>query len=405
MRGEEQRPLGRSDSRRLLLLGGGPAQLFVLEALAQGRIVACDVTVVAPQALQIYPGVVPAYLEGRYRLEDVTVDLRALTRKIGGQFREAAVERIDGSARRVLLDDATSLPYDIASLAVGGVPAGRDIPGAREHARFLEPIARLRELPAAIDRAAESAGPEPLQVAVVGAGVTGVEVALAVRARLDRLGASRAIISLLDSTHTVLRGRNPAAQQEAERVLRRREITLRLSTAVIEVGPSHVRVTGGRVIPADLVCWATGTDAPPVFRASGLPTDSRGYLEVAGDLTVAGCPGLFAAGDAVSLGNHLRTPGAGTQAGRQGPVLARNLEVALRTLDGARHAPAPVTRSRPPMPRSLTLLNTGDGRAIISYANCATTARWAMTLKHLIDRRFLRRFQRLAESATPHLPS
>ena len=392
---------------RLLLLGGSDPHLFVLEALAHGRIVAGDVTVVAPHALQIYSGMMPGYLEGRYALEDVTVDLRELTRRIGGQFREAAVERIDGAVRRVLLNDATSLPYDVASVAIAGVPAGADIPGARAHARFIKPVDRVRELRAALDRTVEVAGPEPLQLVVVGAGATGVEVALAVRARLDRLGADRAIISLVDSTHTVLRDRSLAAQEEAERVLRRGEITLRLSTAVEEVGPNHVRVTGGRVVPADIVIWATGTDAPPVFRASGLPTDSRGFLVVDDTLAVGGCPGLYGAGEAVSLASHPRTPKVEVYALHQGPVLANNLAMAIHaTHDGsAGRMSAPAARPYIPRPRVLSLLDTGDGRAILSYAGFATTSGWAMILKKLIDRRFLRRFQRLGAGTTAHSAS
>jgi NADH dehydrogenase FAD-containing subunit len=400
VKGEEGQPPRRSGSGRLLLLGGDHVHLFVLDALARRRIVAGDVTVVAPHALQVYSSMVPGYLVGRYTLEDVTIDLRALTRRVGGQFREAAVERLDAAVRRVLLDDATSLPYDVASVAIGAVAAGLNVPGARAHARFIETANQVRELPETLDRAAESAGPEPLQIVVVGAGPAGVEVALAVRARLDRLGANRAIISLLDSSHTVLRDRSPAAQEEAARVLRRGEITLRLSTAVEEVGPNHVRVTGGRVISADVVIWTSGIDAPPVFRASGLPTDSRGFLMVDDHLAIAGCPGLFGAGDAVSLTSHPRTPKAGVYAARQGPVLAHNLGIALGGAEADRRRGAPVARFYTPPRRSLALLNTGDGRAIFCYAKFATTAGWAMTLKHLFDRRFLRRFQRL-ETGTP----
>jgi len=135
----------------------------------------------------------------------------------------------------------------------------------------------------------------------------------------------------MDSTHTVLRDRSRAAQEEAERVLRQGEITVRLSTAVEEVGPNHVRVTGGRIIPADLVIWATGIEAPPVFRDSGLPTDSRGFLLVDDTLAVPGCPGLYGAGDAVSLASHPRaSPRVGVHALRQGRQLAHNIAVAIR---------------------------------------------------------------------------
>jgi NADH dehydrogenase FAD-containing subunit len=383
---------------RLLLLGGSPPHLAVLEALARGRLSAGEVTVVAPHALQLCPGMVAGYLSGQYEPEEMTVDLRALARRAGGQFREAAVERIDCAARRVLLDDATSLPYDVASIGLEASPAGEETPGARANARFITPLDRVAELRARLDRTADATGPEPLQVVVVSAGATGVEVALAVRNRLDRAGASRAIVSLLDSSHTALRDGSPATQEEAERVLRQGEITLRLSTGVGEVAPSHIRITGGRILPTDLVIWATGIGAPPVFRTSGLPTDARGFLVVEDTLTVAGCPSLFGAGDAVSLASHPRAPKTGVNSLRQGRLLADNLAVALR---GNPEGGTASLKRYAPHTRSVSLLDTGDGRAIFSWAGLAVTARWARRLKSLIDRRSVRRFQRLAEGAAP----
>jgi hypothetical protein len=49
-----------------------------------------------------------------------------------------------------------------------------------------------------------------------------------------------------------------------------------------------------------------------------------------------------------------------------------------------------------PQSRSLVLVNTGDGRALLSYGAVAVRARWAMNLKDWIDRRFMDRFHRLA---------
>jgi NADH dehydrogenase FAD-containing subunit len=83
-----------------------------------------------------------------------------------------------------------------------------------------------------------------------------------------------------------------------------------------------------------------------------------------------------------------RLPRAGIHAARQGPILAHNLAQALRGTGAARRYT--------PAPRALALLNTGDGRAILSYGGFATTTGWAMSLKDRIDRRFLGRFQRLS---------
>jgi NADH dehydrogenase FAD-containing subunit len=381
---------------RLLLIGGGYAHLQVLEAAAHNRIVPGAVTLVSPHPRQLYSGMVPGYLAGRYTIDEVTVDLPAVMRRIGGQFREAAVRQLDPAARTVTLHDGTTLPWDVASVAIGDLPAGAAIPGVQEHTQRVKPINRLLELGAALDAAAQAAGPEPLQIMVAGAGGSGFELALAVRARLDRLGANRAIISLVDSSHTPLRDRGLATRNDAEIALRRGEITLRLSTAVDEVGADHVRLTGGRVIPVDLVIWAVGSEGPPLFRASPLATDARGFLTVGDTLAVPGCPGLFGAGDAVSIQGSSRASPSGVSIRRQGSVLAHNLGLAITRVDALPGASLAGSYSAYlPRPQTLSLLDCSNGTAIFSYSGFVTTAAWARWLKESIDRRSIRRFQRL----------
>lgn len=373
---------------RLLLIGGGHSHLFVLEALATGRIKAAETVLVSPDARQLYSGMLPGYLGGRHTLDQLTFDLAALATAVGARYLPGKVERIDAFGRGVTLADGTTLPYDVASVGIGGVPAGLTLPGVAAHALSLRPADRAVLIGPAFERAAATAGPEPLQVAVIGAGAAGVELALATRARLDQLEATRAVITLYESSHTILRDHGTTVAERAEAVLRGRDITLRLSTRVEEVGPNHVMVTGGRVILADLVLWATGTDAPPLFRASGLPTDSRGFLSVDDALAVPGCPGLFGAGDAVTLLSAPRLPHAGVHAVRQGPVLARNIAAALEGSGGFRNFR--------PRTESLALLNTSDGQALGSWRGLALHSSAVLAVKDRIDRRFMRRFQRLA---------
>ncbi len=383
---------------RLLLIGGGHAHVFVCEAVARGRVPAAQVTLVSPHDRQVYSGMVPGLIGGRYTLEEVSFDLPVIAARCGIRFVRDSAVRLDPVARTVALASGEILPYDVVSFAIGGAPAGSDRPGVAEHAHFVKPINRVLELLPAIDHAAAARGPEPLQVLVAGAGAAGVEIALALRARLDRLGATRAVITLYDTSHTLLRDRHPAARAHAERALRRGEITLRLGTGIEEVGPSHARLSGGRVVPADLVVWTAGTRAPSLFRESGLPTDPRGFLLVEETLQASGVPEVFAAGDAATLVTAPQTPKAGVYAVRQAPVLVHNLRAALRDVARARPAGGRGNQLRPyrPQPRFLALLNTGDGRAVLSYGEVALTGRWAMRLKDWIDRGFMRRFQRLA---------
>ncbi len=373
---------------RLVLIGGGHAHLFVLEALARRRLAPAETVLVSAHPRQLYSGMLPGLVAGQYTEEQASLDLGRIAQAAGARLVVGRVARIDAFARGLTLEDGSTLPYDVASVAIGGQPAGIALPGVAEYALRLKPVERAREIGAALERAAAAPGPEPLQVAVVGGGAAGVEMALAVRARLDRLEASRAIITLYDASHALVRDRGATVAEKAEAVLREHDITLRLSTRVEGLGPGHLVVGGGRAVAADLVLWATGTEAPAVFRDSGLPTDTRGFLSVDDALAVPGCPGLFGAGDAVTLLSAPRLPRAGVYAQRMGPVLTRNLGAAL---EGAGRF-----RSFKPQVEFLALLNTGDGRALGSWRGLAVHNAAAMTLKDRIDRRFIARFSRLA---------
>jgi NADH dehydrogenase FAD-containing subunit len=97
-------------------------------------------------------------------------------------------------------------------------------------------------------------------------------------------------------------------------------------------------------------------------------------------------PEVFAAGDAATPEALPRLAKSGVYAVRQGPILRDNL---FAVAAGRR----PRRRFRPQR-RFLALLDTGDGRAILSYGDFALTSRWAMALKERIDRGFMARFQR-----------
>jgi NADH dehydrogenase FAD-containing subunit len=371
-------------SPRLLLIGPGHANLLVLEALRRGRLPQADVVLVSPEQAQVYSGMVSGYVEGRYRAAEIAIDLGRLSEAAGARIVQGRVARIDPARRIATLDGGAEVPFDVASVAIGGVPAGAEIPGVRANALTVKPIDRAVELRAVLDRVAATPRPEPRRMTVVGAGATGLELALCARARLDRQGASDVIISIIDSRSELFGGRRPEWSDLVTKVLAEHDIGLRLGVGAAEVGPDFLRLTDGRVQPADLIVWAAGPHAPTLFRESGLPVDAHGFLLVEDTLEAQGISGLFGAGDAVTLLSAPHTPKAGVFAVRMGDVLIENLGLALA---GGR-----AVRRYEPQARYLALLNAGDGRALLFYGPVALAARWAMWLKHRIDRRFMARF-------------
>lgn len=368
--------------RRLLLAGGGHAQLFVLEALARTPRPELDVMLVAPSAVQVYSGGVPGWLAEALPLEAVSFRLDRIARRAGATFVEQAVDSVDADARTVRLADGRMLPFDVLSLATGSVPTGLDLPGVRAHALPVRPFAALPTLAARVD--ALAAVPDA-PVVVVGGGAAGFEVATALRARLARRGW-HGVLQLVDAAPTLLQVRGSRTSALARAALDRLGIRVQASARVVGVTADAVQLASG-TLPSALTVWVTGAQAAPWLAATGLACDAGGSVLVGETLQSISHPHVLAAGDVAAVQGRTDVAKAGVYAVRAGPILAAN---ALALAGG--HAPA---ARWTPQRQFLALLETGDGRAILSWRGLAHASRAALRLKRRIDLGYMARFQRL----------
>jgi pyridine nucleotide-disulfide oxidoreductase family protein len=364
--------------KRLILVGGGHSHVLVLAAFAAQPDPRLRISVTSPHRYTTYSGMVPGVIAGQYALRQAQIDVESLTRRAGGAFVAGRAAGVAAAQRILELADASRHSYELLSFDIGAQarpPPATDAPSIVG----LRPIERaLATIEAAL--AAPPARPGR-RVVVVGAGAGGTEVAFALAARL-RNEAPASITVCDEAAHPVAaRGRRTAAL--VKRAFAEHRIRFIGSAPVEQVTRSTVRLKGGAELPADLVIWATGASAPPLFAASALPVDARGFLRVGGDLRCPQRPEIFGAGDCASLTTHPDLPKAGVYAVRQGPLLAHNLTAAA--------GGEPLKTFRP-QKRFLALLNTGDGRAILSYGAFAARGRWAWRLKDWIDRRFMAQF-------------
>ena len=342
-------------------------------------------TLIVDRTVAVYSGMVPGFVAGQYRRDELEIDVRPLALRAGARCIVAAATGIDPAARRIHLAGRPPLAYDTASFDVGSTVAGLDLPGVRERALPTRPIALFVErVEAALARVRERGA---AHVVVVGAGAGGVELAFTLQARLARDGAREATVTLLEAGGRVLPGYPAAAAARIERRAAERGIRIRHGARVAEARDGALALEGGETLACDALVWVTGAASLGLF--AGLPTDAHGFVRVGATLQVEGHDELFAVGDCASLIGFRSLAKAGVYAVRQGPVLARNLM--------ARVARAPLVVYWPQRD-FLTLLNLGDGAAVASKWRVALEGRWAFRLKDWIDRRFMRRFQVLGPS-------
>jgi selenide,water dikinase len=370
-----------SSRRHLIIAGGGHAHVHVLRSLAMRPEPGLRVTVISPSSYATYSGMVPGVLAGQYGLREAQIDVRALAARARAAFVADRVVRIHPEPRIVDLEHRPSLSYDLLSLDVGSRPWGADRLAGGAPVVAVKPI----EVAAAgIEAAlAPGAGDQEQRVVIVGAGAGGVELAFALAARLRREGGGTVTICETASEPAAERG--PRTARIILDAFRRHGIEFLGATEVERADLGGVHLAGGRLLEATLIIWATGASGPAFFAESGLPVDERGFLRVGDDLRCEQYLDIFAAGDCASLRSYPSLAKAGVYAVRQGPVLGYNLRAAA---NGSR------LRTYRPQKRFLSLLNTGDGRAILSYGGWALRGRWAWWLKDYIDRKFIARYAR-----------
>jgi pyridine nucleotide-disulfide oxidoreductase family protein len=361
--------------KRLLLLGGGHAHVQVLKAWAKEPMRAAEVLLLSPQAHSLYSGMVPGYIAGHYRVEDLSIALEPLARAAGVRFEQAQATALDTAGQRVHLSDGRVAEYDLLSLNTGPVQRRDRVPGAAANALFVRPIdGFIAHWPALL----QMARGQPVHVVVVGGGAAGVELVLAMAWRLRHFGAR---LSLVTGGCDVLAGYPAKVQHHAREALRRLSVSV-LPLACEGIEPGWMQLAGGTRLPCDAPVMATGSDPPSWLSDSGLQLDAQGFVATGPCLHSVSHAGVFAVGDIASRPDAPH-PRSGVYAVRAGPPLAVNLRLAL---GGAALQPYQ------PRARSLNLIACGPKRAIVAWGGHAAAGSWAWWWKNAIDRAFIRRF-------------
>jgi NADH dehydrogenase len=199
-------------------------------------------------------------------------------------------------------------------------------------------------------------------IAVVGAGFTGIELALELRDRLLTHGgdgvAERLRIVLIDRAETIGPELGPGPRPVIQAALAAAAVELRLGASVQSLAADRVSFADGSVLPAAAVVLATGMAASPFAAQVSGARDQLGRVLVDTTLRAHAAPGIFVAGDAAAAdtGDGHWTLQSCQHAGQLGRVAGEN---AARDLLGL-----------PPLPyaqlRYVTCLDLGRSGTVVT---------------------------------------
>lgn len=358
---------------RLLLAGGGHAHLAVLRSLSRSPLRGAEVTLVTPSTEQIYSGMVPGWMAGHYRRDELTVDLSRLAEAAGVRLVVDEVAGLDAGRHCVALSGGAHLHYDVLSLDVG---SETDLSCLAAVGDVLLPVKPLSTLLTRWSEVRAAALSRPgFRVVVVGGGAAGVELAFAARHALQ--GADACSVQLVSSARGLMPGHAAAVVRRVHRLLRTRDI--RVIEGSVAGVPGGLQLVSGESITADIVIAATGARAPAWLQCSGLALDADGFAQVGPGHASISHPDVFAAGDVCSRVD-VAMGRSGVHAVHAGPVLAHNLRVPLEGGNPMQYRPRA---------RSLYLLATGPRHAVVSWGALSAEGGWAWRWKDRIDRNFI----------------
>ena len=359
----------------IVLIGGGHTHALVLRMWAMKPLPGARLTVINPDPVAPYTGMLPGLIAGHYSRSDIMVDLIRLARFAGARVILDRATGLDPARHLIYLAGRPPVPYDIASLDIGITSDLPDLPGFAAHTISAKPLGSYAT---AWDHFLTQAPQAPCLV-VIGGGIGGVELALAQSYRLRATGRTPQI-TLLQSGPQALPGVSDRARQALLAAATKAGITVTLNARAQSAASGQVTLQDGTTLASDFTLTVVSARPHPWLATTGLTLQS-GFVTV-GPTLQSSDPLIFAAGDCADL-SHAPRPKAGVFAVRAAPVLLHNLRAILTETP---------LQTFQPQQNYLKLISMGGQRALADKWGMQGGGAWLWRLKDRIDRKFMAKF-------------
>ncbi|MBV1868761.1 MAG: selenide, water dikinase SelD [Marinosulfonomonas sp.] len=376
-------------TREIVLIGGGHCHALVLRMWAMKPLAGVRLTVINPHPTAPYTGMLPGFVAGHYSREALDIDLVRLARVAGARLILDRAVAIDPVAQTVSLAGGRVIPYHTASVDIGITSDLPALPGFGENAIPAKPLDRFATAWDAYLAAASDAA----NVVVIGGGVGGVELALAMRHGLAQKGHPSAPVTLIEKRNLLFE-QSKSLTKALKSALKSNAITVLENVEITAITHDTVVLASGQSIAANLVIGAAGARPQAWLKDSGLDLND-GFIAVDATLRSITHSDVFAVGDCAHL-TFAPRPKAGVFAVREAPVLFANLRAAVS--GGSMQAFRP-------QKDYLKLISLGQKSALADKWGLRSSGAALWRLKDRIDQKFMDQFHDLKPMAPPDLPT
>lgn len=269
------------------------------------------------------------------------------------KYVQAEITRVNLAERVVMTKGDAFYPYDYLVIGLGSQANDFGIPGIHEYAFQFKTIEdglavnqRLLEL---YEHVSHHSHELPIKVMVVGAGLTGVELAAELATCTRKLGKQYGLkgrscnITLFEAGPKILPVANDKERAIVIKRLTELGVVIMQNAGIEEVGSDFVKLKDGHTHKGSMVIWTAGVKANAFLRTiQGLELTPQGKIVVDEHLNTVNDPNVFAVGDNIEFIDH-RTqrpePGVAFAAIDQGSVVAKNIVRSIQGKELKNHRP------------------------------------------------------------------
>ena len=308
---------------KIIVVGGGAGGLELATKLGRtlGRKKRAQITLVDRKASHLWKPLLHEVATGSLDEGVDALSYRAHAKNHYFDFQMGSLNDIDRERKVIALSElkddhgellmpSRELEYDILVMALGSTSNDFNTPGVRDNCIFLdspEQAHRFRtEMNNQFLKLHAKNGQGTVDIAIVGAGATGVELSAELHNAVKELrtygfgdlDSSKLNVNLVEAGERILPALPPRISSAAHSELTKLGVTVRTTTMVTQADADGLTTKDGEMIPAQIMVWAAGIKAPDFMKdIGGLETNRINQLVVKNTLQTTLDDNIFAIGD------------------------------------------------------------------------------------------------------------
>lgn len=310
---------------KIIVVGGGAGGLELVTKLGRklGKKGKADITLVDSSQTHIWKPLLHEVAAGTLDSHEDEIEYLGQAMNSGFRFRLGRMDGLDQENKHITLAPTLNsqgeeviprrkFDYDYLVISVGSVSHDFSIKGVNEHCLFLDTTLQAESFQAQLLESYIHAHAQgrplaegQLDIAIVGAGATGVELSAQLHEvshllsayGLDEVQPADVKISIIEAADRVLSGLPEKLSKATEFELSKLGINVLTGERVIEVTKDEIRTESGKVIPAAIKVWAAGIKAPEFLQSLNLEANAINQLVVKQSLQTTQNDDIYAIGD------------------------------------------------------------------------------------------------------------